>query len=103
MLYYIRKCVNDGYGQPVAGFDEAEVAEHNVDYIWSLHGDDVDESLDFHMETTGFSWNVVSDEEEQRLQHKLQTNGLVVERYEDYTCGLGVDREQVLAAVLSEL
>jgi hypothetical protein len=104
-MIFISKVVNNGYGNMVKGFEEVQITEEMVKKIWSLRENRTpdDEQLDDLMDSTGFTWNVVSDKEEKSLLKKLQEKRVVCREYEDTIVCVGDNREQVLEELLKNL
>ena len=40
-MYYLRKCVNNGYGEMVKGFEEKEVSVDVVKEVWECRDSEI--------------------------------------------------------------
>lgn len=104
MLYYVRLCVNNGYGQRASHLDTMqEVREEDVIKLWSLGEGYGSEEEDELIERSGFSWNVGSDIEGEELIEELKTKRLVCREYEGFICCVGEDKVAATNAAFARL
>ena len=95
-MYYLRKCVNNGYGEMVKGFEEKEVSVDVVKEVWECRDS---EKLDELVEKSGFGWNIGEDELEELLG-ELE-GGWFGREYEEYICVLSEDRVKGLELLIN--
>ena len=99
--HFVRKTMNNGYGDTEQGYRLDTVSEEDVKTLWL--GGLEDEALDDFCDDHVFNWNVYGDEG-QRNWDRLQKDGFIVYETEDgELMGLGVDLPQVISEVLKNV